>query len=108
MHLPTRTDDNREPRTVHRLFSVAGATGLSGLRAAVVSLYRQLQTKRAQGRSVAEAPHSHSQPSEAPARPAATPGWDAVDEASWESFPASDPPTGWAGKDIKPPTLNGE
>jgi len=34
--------------------------------------------------------------------------WDHVDEASWESFPASDPPGRWAGKDEAPPTLNGE
>jgi hypothetical protein len=34
--------------------------------------------------------------------------WDQVDEASWESFPASDPPGKWAGRDQAPPTLNGE
>ncbi len=25
--------------------------------------------------------------------------WDAIDEASWQSFPASDPPSTWAGED---------
>lgn len=35
--------------------------------------------------------------------------WDHVDEAGWESFPASDPPAHWAGQDKEPPpTLNGE
>jgi hypothetical protein len=34
--------------------------------------------------------------------------WDKVDEAAWESFPASEPPAHRAGPPDKPPTLNGE
>ncbi|MDB4986609.1 MAG: hypothetical protein JWN04_1787, partial [Myxococcaceae bacterium] len=30
------------------------------------------------------------------------PKWDQTDESSSESFPASDAPTSWAGRDIPP------
>jgi hypothetical protein len=28
--------------------------------------------------------------------------WDIIDEHAWESFPASDAPASWAGRDIAP------
>lgn len=28
--------------------------------------------------------------------------WDIIDEHAWESFPASDAPSSWAGRDIAP------
>jgi hypothetical protein len=29
--------------------------------------------------------------------------WDGVDESVWESFPSSDAPVGWAGRDLGGP-----
>jgi hypothetical protein len=60
------------------------------------------------------AEQKQQQPAKGPEKPTELKGssqtkhWDDVDEASWESFPASDPPGHWAGKDEAPPTLNGE
>jgi hypothetical protein len=41
-----------------------------------------------------------AKPSRTP--PPAEDEWDRVDQESWESFPASDPPSHWAGRDIAP------
>ena len=54
--------------------------------------------------------HTNADPKQKPAEPnpSSSRGWDEVDQASWESFPASDPPGHWAGRDTAPPTTNGE
>lgn len=31
--------------------------------------------------------------------------WDIIDEHAWESFPASDSPSSWAGRDLTPEEL---
>jgi len=36
-----------------------------------------------------------------------TPGWDSIDEAGWESFPASDPPAVNAEFELEPPVSLG-
>ena len=34
--------------------------------------------------------------------------WDVIDEQSWESFPGSDAPSSWAGRDIPPDERDAE
>lgn len=106
MQPQARADGQGHSNNTNAFLSALFEGGLIGVRAVIAAIWRRLHGDRRAPRSQPREPLRDV--TDRPRISAAAPTWDAVDEASWESFPASDPPTGWAGKDIEPPTLNGE
>jgi hypothetical protein len=49
-----------------------------------------------------EKPRADNEAAQKPLKGETKKKWDIIDEHAWESFPASDAPASWAGRDISP------
>jgi hypothetical protein len=83
-----------DERTSHRLLMRA-AGRVDALEHTLKPLLARLHVRHSQH---GDTPPESTVATSAPPSPGED-RWDEVDEASWESFPASDPPAHWAGKD---------